>query len=591
MQGLSNPLLSIDSATDSTHGPQVWYAGRVYDPSVTLNADGTSGTMMFAGYHFAKPKDDFSDYRQIGRLILSNLGNGVTTVASDPPLFPTKDGNATACSGNDQCLSGFCVDGACCDSACGGGAADCQACSVAAGAALDGTCGPVICQAADVCHLAGTCDATVGACSTPPAPSGTACGPSLGGFCDGAGACVGCLSANDCPGIDNACQARTCNGGTCGIAYELAGAPIAAQAAGDCHVNECDGVGNVMSVIDNTDLPVDNRQCTSDVCTAGVPSNPALPAGTACTDNGGSICGANGGCIIAQTFFVVRVGDGSTALSSAAFPVFVEEQTLDGNVVRVIPLPTAANGSNRRFTDSGSATSDGMLALSGDGHFVTLAAYDAAVGTTKIASSTSATNNRVVARIDAAGNVNTTTTLSNAFSGNNVRAAVTNDGSRFWLTGANGGSSGGVQSLLLGGTTGTSITSNLSNARTLQIVGGQLYGSSNNGAFTNVFQVGSGLPIASTTATSFTGMPTSGASPYGFVLLDLNASVAGPDTLYVADDRATGAGGGIQEMDLQWVHVDTRRDLWQHGIPRLGRHRNWFECLANRRHGRCQRVE
>ena len=32
---------------------------------------------------------------------------------------------------------------------------------------------------------------------------------------------------------------------------------------------------------DDTDLPVDGNQCTQDVCTAGVPSNPAQPADTA----------------------------------------------------------------------------------------------------------------------------------------------------------------------------------------------------------------------------------------------------------------------------------------------------------------------
>ncbi|MFT3774784.1 MAG: kelch repeat-containing protein [Minicystis sp.] len=48
--------------------------------------------------------------------------------------------NGAACSASNQCSSGFCVDGVCCNTACGGGANDCQACSVAAGASQDGTC-------------------------------------------------------------------------------------------------------------------------------------------------------------------------------------------------------------------------------------------------------------------------------------------------------------------------------------------------------------------------------------------------------------------------------------------------------------------
>ncbi|HEY0707144.1 MAG TPA: hypothetical protein VGG33_10115, partial [Polyangia bacterium] len=49
--------------------------------------------------------------------------------------------NGTACTLNTDCTSGFCTDGVCCDSACGGGTTDCQACSTAAGAAVNGVCG------------------------------------------------------------------------------------------------------------------------------------------------------------------------------------------------------------------------------------------------------------------------------------------------------------------------------------------------------------------------------------------------------------------------------------------------------------------
>ena len=73
-----------------------------------------------------------------------------------------------ACTQDAQCQSGFCVDGVCCDSACGGGLAnDCQACGVAAGAAVDGTCGAVRAEAAVTCRpsamacdVAEVCDGT-----------------------------------------------------------------------------------------------------------------------------------------------------------------------------------------------------------------------------------------------------------------------------------------------------------------------------------------------------------------------------------------------------------------------------------------------
>ena len=71
--------------------------------------------------------------------------------------------NGTTCSEDAQCESGFCADGRCCDSECGGGAVDCQACSVSAGAAVDGVCGVVaadeVCRVSEgFCDLAERCD-------------------------------------------------------------------------------------------------------------------------------------------------------------------------------------------------------------------------------------------------------------------------------------------------------------------------------------------------------------------------------------------------------------------------------------------------
>src|SRR5205814_1034821 len=47
---------------------------------------------------------------------------------------------------------------------------------------------------------------------------------------------------------------------------------------------------------DDTDKPVDNKQCTADVCSNGVASNPGLPVGTACNQNGVK-CDGNGNCV------------------------------------------------------------------------------------------------------------------------------------------------------------------------------------------------------------------------------------------------------------------------------------------------------
>ncbi len=87
-----------------------------------------------------------------------------------------------ACGADADCEGGHCADGVCCDTACGAGAGDCQACAVAQGATVDGTCRVLVagarCRAAaSVCDFAEQCDGLAVAC---PADGwiadGTTCG-------------------------------------------------------------------------------------------------------------------------------------------------------------------------------------------------------------------------------------------------------------------------------------------------------------------------------------------------------------------------------------------------------------------------------
>jgi hypothetical protein len=396
---------------------------------------------------------------------------------------------------------------------------------------------------------------SMGAPVFPPKPVATACMQNGGQFCSAVGECVQCTEASQCPGVDTACEVRTCNMGMCGTMRKPAGTSVP-SAQGDCKQNQCDGNGAVVVVNDDADLPVDGNGCTLDKCVGGVPSNPAVPDGTSCASSGGNVCEA-GACI--RTVAVVRVGDGTTNLSTASAKAVVEERRVsDGSVLNTFALPVAANGNQAALTVAGTATADGAISRSADGKFLVVTGFDAAPGTANIANTASATINRVIGRLNRAGMVDTSTKISNAFSSQNLRGGCTADGSAFWGV----GSSGGTHYIPFGATMSTGIASNPGNARTCQVIGSQLWSSSGASNFGGAFTIGMGLPTAAgQTATVPAGLPTN-LSAYGFVALDRNGDGT-PDLLYIADDRPAASGGGV----YKFVSADGVN--WTAGSPAL----------------------
>ena len=238
---------------------------------------------------------------------------------------------------------------------------------------------------------------------------------------------------------------------------------------------------------------------------------------------------ARAAAITAGNLVVLRVGDGSTTLSSAATAVFLDEYptTPSASPLQTIAMPTAANGANRILTNSGTAASEGALSRSVDGHYLTLVGYDASPGTASVTSTTSASINRIVARVDADGNVDTSTHISDAYSASNIRSATTIDGTAFWTS----GSTGGMRYVVYGSSgNSTLVSSTIASTRVTGIFGGQLYLTASNGLNT----VGNGTPTTTgNTATLLS--PVNSSNPFGFVFLDRDPGVAGLDTLYVAD--------------------------------------------------------
>jgi predicted extracellular nuclease len=232
---------------------------------------------------------------------------------------------------------------------------------------------------------------------------------------------------------------------------------------------------------------------------------------------------------------VLQVGAGSTALSSAATAVFLNEYNNSGTQVQSIAMPTFVNGNNRVLTQSGTAGSEGALTLSADGKYLSLVGYDAAEGTVAVASTTSAIVNRIVARVDGAGSVDTSTRINSAYSANNIRSAVTNDGSGFWVAGSSTG-----LSYVPFGSSGASTQLNSLNSRVVNIFNNQLYDSSQSGTNIGINTVGVGLPTTTgqTVTAIIPGLTSATSNPYAYVLLDRDAGVAGLDTLYIADQSA-----------------------------------------------------
>jgi hypothetical protein len=136
---------------------------------------------------------------------------------------------------------------------------------------------------------------TAGAPSHPASAFGTSCGGAL--TCDNKGQCTGCAGPGDCPGADTDCQTRSCTSTVCGFIYKPSGTVVTMQTPADCKQNVCNGMGAVSVTFDAMDPQDDGNPCTADGCSNGSPTHSNLPAGGACTANGGSVCSGSGDCV------------------------------------------------------------------------------------------------------------------------------------------------------------------------------------------------------------------------------------------------------------------------------------------------------
>jgi hypothetical protein len=128
-----------------------------------------------------------------------------------------------------------------------------------------------------------------------PRAFGTSCGEGASGKCDDAGVCQGCLADADC-GAPSECAVPKCVKGVCEAGALPANTPLSTQTPGDCIRRVCDGTGKTVDEPDDADVPNDGNDCTDDLCTAGVPSNPTAATGTTCGNGASMTCDGNGAC-------------------------------------------------------------------------------------------------------------------------------------------------------------------------------------------------------------------------------------------------------------------------------------------------------
>ncbi len=225
---------------------------------------------------------------------------------------------------------------------------------------------------------------------------------------------------------------------------------------------------------------------------------------------------------------IYRVGTGTAALSSVATAVSLDEYTTAGSLVQSIALPSNATA-GPSLVASGSASSEGLITLSGDGRSLLVPGYFGTAGTAGIASTTAAADPREVAVVDSTGTATSYTTLGGFSSGNNIRGAASADGVTVYASSAATASGVG---LFTAGVNGTPTTvSAATNARSVEVADGQVFVTSGTSPYVGVSLVGT----AAAPSTALIASNAADTSPYEFAFANTSNTGSTPDTLYVAD--------------------------------------------------------
>jgi hypothetical protein len=250
---------------------------------------------------------------------------------------------------------------------------------------------------------------------------------------------------------------------------------------------------------------------------------------------------------------LTRYGNSAwTGTFGNTIPVYVDEYVpvsgslyTAGQLVRSIPIPTANNGANFGYVGSAvRSNADGAIGISPDRTKMAISGFNMG---TNLSDANGGSAARVVAILDADGTLDTRTGFSDA-SGKPMRTATVTDSSTVYI--AYGASTLGLEHASLPATvtttprtrTGTTVFPTIS-LKKMAVYENDLYFTQTNSGNSKVMKL-EGLPGTAATPTSLPGIPnmaTGGVQPSGFVMFDVNPSVAGFDLLYYTDDNATAA--------------------------------------------------
>jgi hypothetical protein len=243
---------------------------------------------------------------------------------------------------------------------------------------------------------------------------------------------------------------------------------------------------------------------------------------------------------------VLRIGNGTDAITgntSSIQDTLLQFDTAGNPVGTPLSIPSTGSGA---YTNTANAATEGVLTRSVDSQYLLFGAYNAPAGTVTIATSSAATNQRAIVRVDAAANIVATNLGTTAFSGGNIRGAASTNGTDLWASGTSSGTSGGTWYTPVGGTA-AQVSNTQNNQRNVIVQNNTLYystGSATGGAV-GIQSLGSPPPTSGPVAPTavITGVTGQGTNPQGFVFSP--GPLAAGSFAYVADTTI-----GIQRFNF-----------------------------------------